>query len=332
MPTTPTIPAHYTRIAGSERLAAAAAVRQGAADPSEAVQVTICLRRRVDGPPAPDFDAVAAVPLNSRAPMSEADFAAKYGAHPEDIAKVVDFVETAGLKVVETNAARRTVVAAGSVANMNRAFAVDLGRYTAAAPARARNVAPVTETYRGREGFVHVPSSVGDIVLGVFGLDNRTVLKRNAADPANTHTLSIPTLKSLYNFPTNSAAGQTIGIVSLSGYAVHDVQLLFNGLGAGYTMPTVHDVNVHLANSGTTRTARPRRTSASPRPPPTARRSRSTSPWARRPAGSTSCTASRTRARATRTARCSRAAGTSPTATTRARWPQKASPPPSSMR
>ena len=250
MPTTPVIPAHYTRIAGSERLAAAAAVRQGAADPSEAVQVTISLRRRVDGPPAPDFDAVAAMPLKSRGPMSEADFAAKYGAHPQDIAKVVDFVETAGLKVVETNAARRTVVAAGSVANMNRAFAVDLGRYTAAAPARARNVAAVTETYRGREGFVHVPSSLADIVLGVFGLDNRTVLKRNAADPANTHTLSIPTLKSLYNFPTNSAAGQTIGIVSLSGYAIHDVQLLFNGLGAGYTMPTVHDVNVHLANSG----------------------------------------------------------------------------------
>ena len=245
-----TIPAHYHRIAGSERAPAASATRQGPADAGEGVQVTISLRRRVDGPPAPDFAAVAAVPLNSRGPMAAADFAARYGAHPDDIAKVVDFVETAGMKVVETNAARRTVVASGSVAQMNRAFAVDLGRYSAAAPARARNVAPAVETYRGREGYVHVPSSLADIVVGVFGLDNRTVLKRNGADPANTHTLSIPTLKQLYNFPTNSAAGQTIGIVSLSGYAIHDVQLLFNGLGAGYTMPTVHDVAVHGTNSG----------------------------------------------------------------------------------
>ena len=80
------------------------------------MQVTISLRRRIDGPPAPDFDAVAAVPLNSRKPLSQDEFAAKYGAHPVDIAKVEDFVSTAGMRVVESNAARRTVVAAGTVA------------------------------------------------------------------------------------------------------------------------------------------------------------------------------------------------------------------------
>ena len=244
------IPAHYQRIEGTERLPSASATRQGPADARETVQVTISLRRRTDGAPTPDFNAVASVALNARKPLSADEFAGKYGAHPQDIAKVVDFVQTAGMKVLETNAARRTVVASGTVAQMNQAFAVDLGRYTANAPARARNVAPVSETYRGRDGFVHVPKALGDIVLGVFGLDNRTVLKRNSADPANTHTLTIPTLKQLYNFPTNSAAGQTIGIVSLSGYAIHDVQLLFNGLGAGYTMPVVHDVSVFGTNSG----------------------------------------------------------------------------------
>ncbi|MCK9685032.1 protease pro-enzyme activation domain-containing protein [Scleromatobacter humisilvae] len=247
---TQAIPAHYQRVAGTLRNPAAAATRQGPADAGETVQVTISLRRRVDGPPAPDFDAVASMPLNARKPMSQDEFAAKYGAHPADIAKVEDFVQTAGMKVVETNAARRTVVAAGTVAQMNRAFAVDLGRYTAPAPARTRNEQPRMETYRGRDGYVHVPAALADIVVGVFGLDNRTIIKRNSADPANTHTLTIPTLKQLYNFPTNSAQGQTIGIVSMSGYAIHDVQLLFNGLGAGYTMPAVHDVPVHGSNSG----------------------------------------------------------------------------------
>ncbi|HEX7690071.1 MAG TPA: S53 family peptidase, partial [Burkholderiaceae bacterium] len=123
-------------------------------------------------------------------------------------------------------------------------------RYAAPVQPRRRGAAPATESYRGRSGHVHVPAALEGIVLGVFGLDNRTVLKRNSADPANTHTLSIPTLKQLYNFPANSAAGQTIGIVSLSGYAIHDIQLMFNGLGAGYAMPTVHDVAVHGTNTG----------------------------------------------------------------------------------
>ena len=244
------IPAHYRPIAGSERRPSPAAVRQGPADANEVLQVTITLRRRPDGPPAPDFDAVGAVPLAQRRPLSRDEFAAKYGAHPDDIAKVVDFVRTAGMTVVETNAARRTVVASGTVAQMNDAFAVELGRYAAPVQPRRRGAAPATESYRGRSGHVHVPAALEGIVLGVFGLDNRTVLKRNSADPANTHTLSIPTLKQLYNFPANSAAGQTIGIVSLSGYAIHDIQLMFNGLGAGYAMPTVHDVAVHGTNTG----------------------------------------------------------------------------------
>jgi len=244
------IPTHYRAIAGSHRHASASAKRLGPADAGEKVQVTISLRRRTDGPPAPDFDAVATLPLSQRQPMSQQDFAAKYGAHPDDLRKVEDFVQTAGMAVVERNAARRTVVASGTVAQMNQAFAVDLGKYSAPAPARGHRAQPVDETYRGREGDIHVPAALEGIVLGVFGLDNRTVLKRNSADPANTHTLSIPTLKQLYNFPTNSAAGQTIGIVSLSGYAIHDIQLLFDGLGAGYTMPAVHDVAVHGGNSG----------------------------------------------------------------------------------
>ena len=90
-PSTPQIPAHYRAIAGSERHPAQAARREGPADPNETLQVTIQLRRRPDGPPAPDFDAVAAVPLAQRRPLSRDDFAAKYGAHPDDLAKVVDF-------------------------------------------------------------------------------------------------------------------------------------------------------------------------------------------------------------------------------------------------
>jgi len=247
---TPQIPENYSRIEGSERRPSAGTTLEGPAPPDEAVQITISLRRRTDGPPLPDLGAIGATPFSERTPLSDEEFAAKYGASPDDMAKVEKFVRDSGLKIVESNAARRSVVATGTVAQMNKAFAVDLARYTAEAAPHGRREQPSAETYRGRDGFVHVPKDLEGIVVGVFGLDNRTIAKRNAADPSNTHPISIPTLKQLYNWPANSAAGQTIGIVSLSGYAIHDIQLFFSGLGAGYTMPVVHDISVHGTNSG----------------------------------------------------------------------------------
>src|SRR5438034_631604 len=130
-----TIPPQYRPIPGSHRQAGVAATRLSPADPGEKVQVTISLRRRTDGPPTPDSDVVGSVPLSQRQPLSQDEFASKYGAHPNDIAKVEDFVQTAGMTVVESNAARRTVIASGTVAQMNQAFAVDLGKYSAPSPA-----------------------------------------------------------------------------------------------------------------------------------------------------------------------------------------------------
>lgn len=244
------IPANYHQLEGSERRAAPDATRVGPALQSEQVQITVSLRRRTDGPKMPDAGEIAGVPFAERQPLSDEDFAAKYGAHPDDIAAVQKFLRDEGLDIVETNAAARTIIATGTVAQMNKAFAVDLGHYTADVAMHGRRSQPVNESYRGREGFIHVPQNLAGIIVGVFGLDNRTIAKRNSADPANTHTIPIPTLKALYNFPTNSAAGQTIGIVSLSGYAINDIHLFFSGLGAPYVMPTVHDVLVFGTNSG----------------------------------------------------------------------------------
>jgi hypothetical protein len=74
---------------------------------------------------------------------------------------------------------------------------------------------PHIGNYRGRDGFIHVPKEIAHTIVGVFGLDNRKITKHNnTGDPSNTKALSIPQIAQLYNFPTNSAAGQTIAIVS----------------------------------------------------------------------------------------------------------------------
>ena len=57
-----------------------------------------------------------------------------------------------------------------------------------------------------------------DIVLGVFGLDNRRITKRGLADPPATALLTMPTITKLYDFPPNLAAGQTIAVFSEAGY------------------------------------------------------------------------------------------------------------------
>lgn len=242
------IPDDYRPLAGSERRPGKHARFRGPADPDEVFSVTISIRRRPDCSPLPTFDDFAAIPPARRRRMSPDAFAAAYGAAAEDIEKVEEFARSHGLTVVEAHAARRTVVVSGSVAKMSRAFSVELGRYEHEIEIK-RGVKPHTEIYRGRNGVVHIPAHLEGIILGVFGLDNRTITRANAADPPNTTPLSVPVVAGLYDYPQNSAAGQTIGIFSLSGYAIGDINAYFASL-AGFATPTVTDILVHGTNSG----------------------------------------------------------------------------------
>jgi kumamolisin len=242
------IPEGYQRLEGSERHPARNARLLGPADAAETFSVTIVLRRRLDGPPVPNFEWFAATPPRDRHRMPIDEFASKYGASPEDIDRVVAFARSKELRIVETNAARRTVVVSGTVAQMNEAFGVELGRYQVDVT-RGRPARPHTETYRGRDGFIHVPAGLAPLIVGVFGLDNRRITRRsNAGDPPDTTTTTVPQVTQLYNFPTNSAAGQTIAILSEGGYATSDIQKYFSALPAGYTMPTIIDITVDASN------------------------------------------------------------------------------------
>lgn len=243
-PKGPEIPKGFKRLEGSERRPSKNAELLGPADAHERFEVTITLRRRPDGPPLPDFDYFAKTPPAQRQRMAEETFAAKYGAHPDDIKRVEHYARSHGLAVVESNAARRTVKVAGVVEQMNKAFGVTLGRYRHTV-VRHRRGQPEQEIYRGRDGFIHLPDELREIVTGVFGLDNRTITKHNGADPPFTTTLSTQTITQLYDFPSNFAAGQTIGIVSVTGYLASDISSTFAG-----SPPQITDVSVDGATNG----------------------------------------------------------------------------------
>jgi hypothetical protein len=241
-------PKGYVPLKGSERQPSPTARRLGPADAAEVLSVTIAIRRRPDGARPPEHDTFLNVPPTQRQRMPSEEFARLYGASQQDIDKVTAFATSHGLTVVETHAARRTVVVRGTVAQMSSAFVVDLGRYEHTTK-HGRKGESRTETYRGREGVVSIPASLEGIVVGVFGLDNRRIGGRNGAEPPNTNPLTIPTVSALYNYPTNSAAGQTIGIVSLSGYDSADITQFFNSLPAGYTAPTITDILIDGATN-----------------------------------------------------------------------------------
>jgi kumamolisin len=237
-----TTPTNYRQLEGSELRPRPGARLLGPSSESETLSVTIVLRRRPDGPPVPEHAHYLRTPPSQRRRLSEPAFAARYGADLAEIEKVADFARSHGLTVDETNAARRTVVVSGTVGQFNEAFAISLRSYEHEVE-RSRRSGRRTETYRSYEGFIHVHADLAGVIVGVFGLDNRRIIKRNMADPPNTTPITLSTVPTLYDFPPNLAAGQTIAVFSEAGYLASDIAANFAG-----SPPSVIDIPVDAAN------------------------------------------------------------------------------------
>jgi kumamolisin len=201
----------YRRLAGSELRPPPDARLVGPAEPDEAVTVRVCLRTRPDGRPLPGHEHWLATPPGQRNFPSPEEFSAWHGAAPQDLAAIAAFAGTHGLEVTAASVADRTVVLSGTAAQVSRAFAVELGRYESP-----------RGTYRGHDGFIHLPEEIVDVVVAVFGLDNRRVGGHNTAlDPPGAATFlgGPPQVAQLYNFPAPppGITGQTIGIIEFAG-------------------------------------------------------------------------------------------------------------------
>jgi hypothetical protein len=217
----PEIPTGYHAIENSGRRAAPGAHRVGPADPKEKMSVSIRVRPRTDGPPLDAELALSAAPPSERNHLSREEFAERHGASQADLDAVAAFAKTQGLKIEESSVARRTVRVSGTVEQLGRAFAVDLGQYQTA-----------SETYRGHEDNINVPENLADIVESVLGFDNRQIsrplFRAAVATPQGVSPLTPPQVATLYDFPTGGATGQTIGIVEFGGgFKTTDIQNYF---------------------------------------------------------------------------------------------------------
>ena len=228
-------------IPGSDRQALPGATVTGPARPDERIEVTLRLRSKAPPQALADRGLHDDRHPGQRSYLSREEHAAAHGADAADLARVADFAKAHGLVVVESSAARRSVVLSGEVSAFDTAFGV-----------RLQQVEHESGSYRGRTGAVTVPADLAGIVEGVFGLDNRPQAEPHFQrhDPSRglsaraAGSFTPPQLAKLYGFPAGvDGSGQCIGIIELGGgYRPKDLQTYFAGLGL--PTPTVKAVHV----------------------------------------------------------------------------------------
>jgi kumamolisin len=241
---TDTPPEGYKRLPGSEREPLPGAQPVGPVDPNETIEVTVYLR-----PPATSnlADTISEQVQKKRPPLTREEFNATQSAAPEDVAKVEQFAHDHNLSVVSTDPVRRRVVLAGSAAAMSAAFATELQQYEHPGG-----------SYRGRTGPLHIPAELDQIIVGVFGLDNRPQARPHLqlydleahpivadANNAARHVSYSPLqIAQLYDYPNGSDGnGQCVAIIELGGgYTDSDLQVYFQQLGI--PQPDVISVSV----------------------------------------------------------------------------------------
>lgn len=127
------------------------------------MDVTILVRRRPASGAGPRIQAIL---QGEAAPVSREDAAEFLGADLLDLQKVASFATSYGLAVTESSPAKRTVKAAGTVAQMEAAFGAKL--HSGEIDGKA---------YLCYEGALTIPASLDGIIVGVLGLDQRPVAR-----------------------------------------------------------------------------------------------------------------------------------------------------------
>jgi kumamolisin len=225
------------KIPGSHPAALAGARSLGPAPAAERLDITVRLRRKASLKPA-DY----AGGLRQRQYLTREQYAAAHGADEADIDKVKAFAQQAGLAVVDSDAARRSVFLSGTVQQVAAAFgtSIDLVEHD-------------TGVSRHCTSPLHVPPELADVVEGVFGISNAPVARPHfqihsdgthlSAAAANSSFTPVD-LARLYQFPAGlDGSGQCIGIIELGGgYRTRDLAAYFKKLN----LPTPEVVTVSV--------------------------------------------------------------------------------------
>jgi len=164
------------------------------------------------------------------------------------IATVTAVLEQLGLTVDSSSPLTRSLIASGTVAQMEAAFKPGLAVYSNESQGE----------FRAREGHLQIPAELEGLVTGVFGLDERRVARRRqgaapARDPARdpaaaarplTQPVTPAQLAAHYDFPPGDGAGRTVAIAEFGGgYFAGDLEAFCARQGT--PVPSVTPVGVN---------------------------------------------------------------------------------------
>jgi kumamolisin len=219
-------PEQHVQLPGSNRAAVTDADRIGEVDPDQPVTLTIGLR----GPALPDADDIPRVGLTAE------EFAQQYGAAPADAELVRKTLTQYGFTVDDVSLSSRTVDISGTVGQMQAAFRPQLALFEGASG----------QSFRGRQGTLSVPADLKDIVTGVFGVDERRVVKPRAAQAAQTpHALKPSDFVKRYRFPDGDGAGERIAIAEFAGgFLREDITAYCHTIGVPDANPNITTVDL----------------------------------------------------------------------------------------
>lgn len=198
----------------------------------ELITVTIRLRRK--------NEITTAIAQGKQ--LSHREFAQEYGVDEKDLQEVESYCKEHKLKLTKNDPASRSLVYQGKITDFEQAFTVKLSQYNLDG-----------QLYREREGEIFIPEQLKDIIIGIFGLDDRPaarpMFQAQKSDQLHKKKKTVPQpgftgnqLASVYQFPAGfDGTGQTIAIIELGGgYKQTDIKTYFTQLGL--KIPLVIDV------------------------------------------------------------------------------------------
>lgn len=177
--------------------------------------------------------------------LTPAEFGDRFGRTAAEYDQIQRWLESQGLRIVETYPSRSLVRAQGSAAQVERAFSVRLNRYRV----QGRDVYSNDTT-------PSVPAAVGTPILGVFGLDNVHIRKPHDGGGAPYTPFALNTA---YNFTGlrnlgYDGTGQSIAIYALAGYRPTNISAWASGIrnfavpATPFTFDPTHVSTVQIDN------------------------------------------------------------------------------------
>lgn len=159
--------------------------------------------------------------------------------------KVTTVLSGLGLQILREDPISCSIQVAGPASTIEKIFLVKLFHYS-----------HESGDYRGRSGNLHVPSELNGIITGVFGLDNRKLVKNRRprtkrisldhaqAAPSSRSWFFPQELATIYGFPQGDGQGQTVGILEFGGGFFADDLATFCQ-NANVAVPTVNAISVN---------------------------------------------------------------------------------------